>query len=262
MQRSLMANAAAPISPAATTAPGPEPPCSNYRERLRAGGRGAFQRAFDMGLVPKNMRHDQWNSMSTPTTTPTSMMGQQMDSNIGASEGYGMCGDAHQMWGGGVQSMQSGASDFWMMPTDGRAATHMNSQQVTYMQQMSQMMPQAAMQPQPPQQTPQMYSSSMPFQPQQQQQPMPLAQYPASQGAHHASPPCSVVSLPQAALDGTSMCMGSAPPCTTPVATASDSTPSDVDRCTSFLKFSFGDFDSDFMAAQLKAAADDQIYED
>lgn len=35
-----------------------EPSFSSYRERLRAGGRGALQRAFDAGLVPKSMKHD------------------------------------------------------------------------------------------------------------------------------------------------------------------------------------------------------------
>jgi len=55
--------------------------------------------------------------------------------------------------------------------------------------------------------------------------------------------------------------MGCPSSMTTPVA-ASDSTPSDIERCTSFLKFSYGDFDNAYMAAQLQAAAHDQVYED
>jgi len=146
-----------------------------------------------------------------------------------------------------------GGGDYWVQ----QAAHQQMAPQVTYMQQMPQMMPQAPqMVPQPPQQPPQVFATQMAFQPQQPQLPQPSMSM--APGA-----PTSVVSLPQAALEGgTPMaCMGCPSSMTTPVA-ASDSTPSDIERCASFLKFSFGDFDNDYMAAQLQAAAHDQVYED
>jgi hypothetical protein len=39
-------------------APTGEPTFTSYREKLRAGGRGALQRAIDCGLMPKNMKQD------------------------------------------------------------------------------------------------------------------------------------------------------------------------------------------------------------
>merc|ERR1712232_763876 len=41
-----------------STPPSAEPYFTSYREKLRAGGRGALQRAFDAGLVPKSMKQD------------------------------------------------------------------------------------------------------------------------------------------------------------------------------------------------------------
>merc|ERR1719162_2176832 len=75
----------APVMPPPPVMPAPayqEQGFPSYRERLRAGGRGAFQRAFDIGLMPKNMKQE----------------GQ-----TGSSMSYG---DANQMWTGAGQ-MQS-----------------------------------------------------------------------------------------------------------------------------------------------------------
>jgi len=58
---------------------------SLYRERLRAGGRGAFQRAFNAGFVPKNMSQEWISDMQNTTAMPAW-------SAQGHMQGAGYCG--------------------------------------------------------------------------------------------------------------------------------------------------------------------------
>merc|ERR1719502_1738160 len=48
----------------------PEQAFPSYRERLRAGGRGAFQRAFNAGFVPKNMSQEWISDMQNTAAMP------------------------------------------------------------------------------------------------------------------------------------------------------------------------------------------------
>jgi len=56
----------------------------SYRERLRAGGQHAFQRAFDVGLMPKNMRQE--------CSDVYSGQGDQMWNGMGQMQANDYCG--------------------------------------------------------------------------------------------------------------------------------------------------------------------------
>jgi len=198
--------------------------CGSYRERLRAGGRGALQRAFDSGLVPKNMKQD-WNSMQSPTSQMSSSGGMAFYTNTV---------DNQQVWNGGV-------SDYWCMPTD---QTQMASQ-MPYMQQMG---PMVSMQQQP------MSTTPLP----QQAPPLQLGP-PASMQAGGPPPATSALMLPQGALmRGDTPAVGSMQD----VTPQSDSTPEEIDRCKAIIMPNFDAYDPEAMAAQLRAVAYGQTYED
>jgi len=72
---------------------------TNYRERLRASGRGVFQRAIDAGFVPKSMKQD-WGAGQISSAHAPGMLQQSP---------YG----GQQMWNGASQ-MQS--NDYCGMP--------------------------------------------------------------------------------------------------------------------------------------------------
>lgn len=80
----------------------------SYRERLRAGGRGAFQRTMDAGFVPRTYKQDQWNG----SAYGEGFMEQQMQ---GMGMEYGMGADAQLMWNG---SEQMAGNDYWGTPVN------------------------------------------------------------------------------------------------------------------------------------------------
>lgn len=109
----------------------PEQPFISYRERLRAGGRGAFQRAYDAGIVPKSMKQD-WSS----TQTAHGVLAQQPE----MQNGYGTGGDSQQMWSGNGQMQQQ---DYYGAPMQSQYPC---MQQVQQPQQTMTMLPQMAVQ--------------------------------------------------------------------------------------------------------------------
>lgn len=224
-----------------------EPAFGNYRERLRAGGRGAFQRAIDAGFVPKNMKQE-WGAMQMSSANAQGMLSSAADVHSGGNMSYGV-GDSQQMWGGagqmagsdycGVALQQQYSQDYCgmqmqapptpdMMPMGQQIAPPMSTQTPL-------MLPQMAVQ-QPMQQQMQM----MPMQGD--QSPMQMAQM---------SMPVTPMAVPQ-----------------TPTTASGDTTPVGIDHvqreCMAILMPQTSQFpcDKDILAAQLKASADCQRYED
>jgi hypothetical protein len=214
-----------------------EPALGNYRERLRAGGRGAFQRAIDAGFVPKNMKQD-WGAVQ-----PHGM--HAADVHSGGNMLYG-CGDSQQMWGGaghmgadycGVHMQQQYCQDYCGMqmqaPTpDLQHMTSMGNQQGA---------------PQMPMQTPLMLPQMAVQQPMQHQMPLlPMQgdQSPMQMG--QMSMPITPMSVPQ-----------------TPTTASGDITPIQRD-CMAILMPQTSQVSPDLaiLAAQLKASAECQRYED
>jgi hypothetical protein len=93
----------------------PAPSChhlggSNYRERLRAGGREAFQRAYNAGLMPKAMKQDgmygsdswmgrhQFSQNNTPVSSPMS---------------YSSVADGHAVWDSAAAAAPTQNADYW-----------------------------------------------------------------------------------------------------------------------------------------------------
>lgn len=109
----------------------------SYRERLRAGGRGAFQRAMNAGLMPKNMKQE-WCQQP-----------QQLNNNMA------MQCDGQQMWNTNWQQGQ-----MQMQPTQ--------QMQCQPAQMPVQMMPQMQAQPSQFQQPMQMMSMECMQEPQMQ----------------------------------------------------------------------------------------------
>jgi len=160
-----------------------EPSSTSYRERLRAGGRGAFQRAMDAGFVPKNMKQD-WAGLQTSSTPAQGFLPKtQADGNQGGMMQYSTLGDSQQMWNAAGQCSPM-------------AQPQMQPQSQPMMQMAPPMPPQMMMQPE--------------------------------------------VSTPTAAAQ------------------------TDLDRCMAIVMPQVGQFpcDRELMAAQLKAAADCQCYQD
>jgi len=80
-----------------------QPQLGSYRDRLRAGGAGAFQRAFQSGLVPKAMKQD-WNTGLGYTAQMQGQgynMPQEAQIQNGAGMQYSMGGDSQQWYGAG-----------------------------------------------------------------------------------------------------------------------------------------------------------------
>lgn len=190
----------------------------SYRERLRAGGRGAFQRAFDAGFVPRNMKQD-WISQST-------------DMQQGAvAMSYASVGDGQQMWGAG--QMQS--TDYCGM-----------SMQAQY-----QCMQQVPQQPSMP-----MQMMSQP----QMQQPVQMV----SMGSGDQSPSMSQMQMPQMQIPLQLPHLAVSQTQTPTPSVSGDSTPTEIDSVRSECMAILGQFpcDNNLLAAQLKASADCQRYED
>jgi len=144
-----------------------EPSSTSYRERLRAGGRGAFQRALDAGIVPKSMKQE-WNGLQASSAPAQGFLPKPQPEGQGTNAmQYSTLGDSQQMWNGTGQ-MQS--NDGWCSPMN---QPQMQSQQPFVAQQMmSQSM-------QVPQQMPQQMMLQVPMpqdQVQQHAQMMPTAQ--------------------------------------------------------------------------------------
>lgn len=239
----------------ATAPPLPEPSFGSYRERLRAGGRGAFQRAFDAGLMPSNMKQE-WNTMQMPSASAQGMLSQSQEVQSGSTMQYGAVGDAHQMWSGAGQ-MQS--NDYCGVPMQAQyqcvqqanhtemQMTAMSGQQLVApvsMQQSQmpmQMLPQMAVQQ--PVQMVQMQQGEQSPQMSQMQMAMPVPQ----------------MSLPQMQLPQMVQ---------TPTTSSGDSTPTESDlarrECMAILMPQASQFqsDTDLLEAQLKACAECQRYED
>lgn len=181
-------------------------PTVSYRERLRAGGRAAFQRAIDAGLVPKNMKQE-WCA-----TQPSAMANSYQEfqnNNMGMQ--YGSLGDGQQMWNAMGQAQTGNCWQQVQMPMQAPTfAPHHHMQPQMAVPMMSQMQPQPA----------------------QVQAQVPMFEMP--------------------------MCQMQVPP----QAQSCESTPTDFDRCMAICMPQTAQFDKDLMAAQLKAAADCQRYED
>lgn len=186
-----------PMMPAPIAAPQfQEAGFGSYRERLRAGGRGAFQRAFDVGLVPKNMKQD-WNGVQMPSTPAQGMLLQSAEGHNCSQMSYD--GSHGQMWNGTGQMQQSNDYCGYAMQ-----APQMQMQMLPQMavQQPMQMMPMQQGEASPV--TPQM---AMP-QPQMQMQLPPMAmsqpQTPSSSGyntptsSDSVRAECMAILMPQA----------------------------------------------------------------
>lgn len=203
----------------------------SYRERLRAGGRGALQRAIDAGLKPKER--------SVPVEQmPAHVAGQTGNSNIsGAAMQCMMVGDGQQMWGGeyvqDADCWQVGANQPQVLPN------------YNYSQHGAQLMPQMVQQIVPGEmaQTSQAQMASQMSSIQQVQLPnmhlqQQLAVLPAT--APH-------MQMPEQLMHTEGI----------------DKAATELDRCMAIVmpQAQFA-CDKDLMAAQLKAAADCQYYED
>jgi len=215
----------------------PEQPFVSYRERLRAGGRGAFQRAYDAGIVPRGMKQD-WNSAQSAT--------QQRDMQQG---GYG---DSQQMWSGHGQMQQQ---DYYGAPMPPQYQCMQQVQQVQQPQQGMTMLPQMAVQQ--PQMMPMAQGEQSPMSMQLQQ--MQMAQM--NQQLQ--------LQLPQMAMSGNATPTASG--ASTPM--SGYSTPIDNEHvrreCMAMLAGAlpqtsqgFGECDQAALAAQLQAAASCERYED
>lgn len=147
-------------SPSAATG-FPQQAMGSYRERLRAGGRGAFQRTMNAGLMPKAMKEQ--------SPMANGAMPQWPEVPNGMVVQYAGTSDCEQMWNGAGQIQ---GNDCWSMPSP-----HM-PQSFPYMQQAPQfqqpMLPQQAMQmaPMHAEQMPQMQAVPMHHMPQMQVQPV------------------------------------------------------------------------------------------
>lgn len=90
----------------------------SYREKLRAGGRGAFQRAFDIGLMPKTMKQpmtQEWGTAQAQPSLDLQGMLSQQDVQSGMMMPCMTGGDAQQMWTGTTQ-MQG--NEYWYVPVE------------------------------------------------------------------------------------------------------------------------------------------------
>lgn len=177
----------------------------SYRERLRAGGQGAFQRAFNVGLMPKSMKND-WSGPCA-SAEAQGMLPQQADMQNGMYQQW-TGRDSQQMWNGAGQ-MQG--HEYWYVPME-QPQVYTQSPEMVQMAPMQDQQQMLAMQPQALLQPPQISPTSMGNETLLQQESMP-----SELGR------CLAIVMPESAML----------PC-----------------------------DKDLVAAQLKAAADCQCYED
>lgn len=224
-----------PHSPSVFAAPAAPPPpplapvmdCeggTSYRDRLRAGGQGAFQRAFNVGLMPKSMKNE-WNA-PRPAADVQCVLSQQSDMQHGMFT-TGMEGaDAQQNWNGA-------GHNYWYVP--------MEQPQMLPMEQASMEQPNVFAMEQP-----MMFGMEQP----QMSPQCPYMQQP-------------VVQLPPQALSQAPLlqqCQAQTPTSTV----STEATPTEIERCMAIIMPQSAQFpcDKELMAAQLKAAADCQCYED
>jgi len=228
----------------------PEPAVASYRERLRSGGRGAFQRAADAGFAPKPTRQE-WNPMAQDET----FWYQQANAQNGAAMHY----DAQLIWSGPEQ-MQG--NDCW--------STSMNQSQMatqySYMQQAPELQLQS---PELLQMSPMMTPQQPEIQQMQQGAQMPQMQVAMEMTGSQMQTTMFATSSDnmQADFDRQQFLqqtqqMPQMP--TSMLATGSDGMPAEFDRCMAIVMPGTAQFqgDKDLMAAQLRAAADCQCYED
>lgn len=233
----------------------PEQAFGSYRDRLRAGGQGAFQRAFDAGFVPRSMKQE-WGGMHMP---PAASHGEllQQEMQSGAAMSYTGAGDCNQMWSG-AGHMQS---DSWGGPMQTQYQCVQQAPQ--FETQGLQMVPPVSMQSQqmPMQMLPQMAV-------QQPMQMMPMAQGEQSpQMSQMYMSQMPVQQMPQPQMQLPQMAMSQAPPTASGESTPTGmQTPAESVRseCMAILMPQASQFhcDSDMLAAQLQASADCQRYED
>jgi len=235
---------------------------ASYRERLRAGGRGAFQRSIDSGLTPKTM--NQWSAMQTNPAQGFESHQAEMQSAVGMQymSGY----DGQQMWMGAEQ-MQN--NQCWGTPVE--QAQYQYMPQVPQGQpqhmQMSMQMPYAMMAE--PQQMASMNLDEQSLQVLQMQQPQQL-QLPQMQGTQLEWPQTPMSQMqtgtPTMSAQGNLTPMSQMQTATPTMSMMSgESTPSEMDRCMAIVMPQTQQFqcDKDLMALQLKAAAElQQCYED
>jgi len=234
----------------------PEQGFTSYRERLRAGGRGAFQRAYDAGFVPKNMKQE-WGSAQT---AHGGLPQQQQE----MQHGYGASGDSQQMWNGAGQVQNN---DYYGAPMQSQYQCMQQQVQQPQVMVQSMMLPQMAVQQ--PQMVP--MPQDIGHTPMNQMQ-MPQMQVPQM--------PAQPLQLPQMAMSQchTPTASGESTPTGWPLqqavygnlGTPTDSgasTPTEMARreCMAVLMPQTSQFfpcDQATLAAQLQASADCQRYED
>lgn len=224
-----------------------EPTFTSYRERLRAAGRHAFQRAYDAGLLPKAMKQDasliaRTDShyqpdlrTCTPISTPMSYVSH-----------------------GGHTPVSMQSNECWGMQMDPSPMAAFSSQQMSIMAQQHDACQMSQMQCQLPQ--------MMQYPPvQQQQQPQALVDAPSP---HMAQMQVGMqmpqmqhqVQMPQMQMQQQMQVSQSQ----LAVAGTADVPHAELDRCMNIVmpgatQFSY---DKDMMAAQLQATASCQCYED
>lgn len=201
-------------------------PFASYREKLRAGGRGALQRAIGAGLMPKNMKQE-WSLQQDTTMHVNDVSQQQPHGQNSTYESspmsYVMPANSNPGWNA-VASAQGDPCWHMQIEQNQMPAPYPNSNmQAMYQPADAGRMP---CNPQYPQQM-------MPAQPPQQPQ-MGVPQMQVQQ-----------VQLPQAQM---------------PVTHGGDATPTELQRCMAIVMPDT--CDKDMMVAQLRAAADCQRYED
>jgi len=246
----------APTVSCVPTAPPPPPmppvmDCEavpSYRERLRAGGQGAFQRAFNNGLMPKAMKQD-W---STPHAAGDmqGMMPQQADAqNCMFMPGMEAM-TAQQNWSADGQS-------YWYVPTMDQSQMHgVDQSQMLHMEQPP-MMPMDQSQMMMPME----HSAMMPVD-QSQMYALDQSQFMQQQPVVHL-PPAAFGQQPQLPQfpPATPSSMSTVTPTSS---TSGEATPADFDRCLGIVMPQAAQFpcDKEMLAAHLKATADCQFYED
>jgi len=249
---------------------------SSYRERLRAGGRGAFQRAIGAGLMPKNMKQE-WNGMQMQS--PPAQCGLSQQTKEWASTGMTMpYGGVDQMWSGAGQ-MQSNDYCGVPMPTQYPCVQQVPMQmlpQMAMQQPTMQMVPMAQGEQSPQMHMPQMQMSQM----QMPQMPMQQMQMPQMGMSPVQTPTASGQSTPtgmqtpveQQIQMQMQMQMQTQMQMQMPTPTASgESTPTGMQtpaesvrsECMAMLMPQGSQVTCDMLAAQLQASAESQnCYED
>jgi hypothetical protein len=218
-----------------------EPAFASYRERLRAGGRGAFQRALDAGLMPKSMKQDASARPEAMPMAPSAFQGQQdalYSTHMSQSSpmAYTSAVDGQPLWNT-AGPMQG--NDYWpaqvghpQPQAQYSCVQHMQnlSNQFPQMGSMHQMAGQQSLAMQIPTQQHQL-PPQMPSQMQQPQMQFPQMQVPEVR-VHNGAP--------------------------------GDSTPTEWDKCMAIVMPQTAQFpcDKDLLVAQLRAAADCHCYED